>query len=184
MITTSTAPAGYIEERKSHQIPKAVGTAGYLRVLGAILALPRVQRIVVVPGSIEYVRYRAEDEPENPTDVELETLMPYSIIRNRPLDELAPASQNAAVVIGQLFTAAALAGLSPAGLVTGHDTWLYRWYLGTTGSKLSRNSVFGTQLLVDPNLPGEALVLCAAYGPRAMLVDTVRSFKITMWSPQ
>lgn len=178
----TATPNGYVEERKSYKIPPAVGTAGYLRVLDAILQLARVQKISVTPGSIEYLRLRAEDEPEHSVEVELETLMPYSIIRNRPLDELVATSPNAAVVIGQLFTAATLAGLHPAGLVTGADTWLYRWYHTTTGSKLAKGHVFGAPLLVDSNLPSETLVLCAAHGPYAKLVDTVRSFKITMWS--
>jgi hypothetical protein len=176
-----TAP-GYEEERKTLQIPAAVGKAGYLRVISALLDLLRVQQIVIAPGKVEYFRLRASDEPENPTDVELETLMPYSIIRNHPLDELIVAApSNAAVAVGQLLTAVTLAGLRPAAFVTGPDTLLYRWYYSTTAQKLPKGSVFGVPLLVDPGIGGEALVVCAAYGPNAMLIDTVRSFKITMW---
>lgn len=168
------------EERKRYDIPKAAGKAGYFKVLDTVFDLPRVQEVNIVPGAVSYFRFKKSDEPENNADVDLDTVLPYSIIRSRPLIELSPVSENAAVVIAQMFAKAQIDGYNPVAFAGGHEIVFRRWHGKTTGVVLQEGEAYGLPFLVDQNLPIEALFMCAAFGKRASLIDTVQSYKVTM----
>lgn len=169
----------YIEERNELDIPGATGIDGYLSAIRNVLELPRVQGLEVLIGKIRWRRFRRPDEPERNVEVDLDTLMPYSIIRTRDIVEVTAAA-TAAVALGQLFTRAHVDGLNPIALVTGPQTHLHQWWLTSSDVELPVDSVYGLDLLRDPHIGPEALVLCAGFGKRAALVDTIKSYKITM----
>jgi hypothetical protein len=169
----------YIEERKEQEVPNASGVAGYLEVVRGVLELPRVQEIIIRVGKVSWHRFKKPDEPERNLEVDLETLMPYGVIRSHDVVEV-PAVDNAAATLGLLFTKAHLDGLNPIALVSGPGTFLHSWYRATTSLVLPRQSAHGVDLLLDPNIGEEALILCTGFGKRAALVDTVRSYKTTM----
>lgn len=175
----------YIEDGESIDIPPAAGVAGYVRVFQAILELPRVQRVEVVPGKIEYMRL-VRDGEHKPIEVDLETVLPYGIIRNRPVIELVMDERmSAAVALGQMFAQVYMDGLFPIALVSGVSTLLYMWYATTTGAVQPTGSVHGLPVLLDRHLGEEALVMCAGNAPKAPMVDTACSYKTTiLWRPK
>lgn len=177
--------ADYVEDRQKVVVPGATGVDGYLKVIRSVLELPRVREIVVGIGVVSWMRLKKVDEPERNVEIDLDTLMPYSIIRSSVLTEITPVPEHAATALGHLFMQAHLDGLMPIALVTGGQSYLHPWYKQTTGEVLPTSSVHGLDLLFDPNIGQETLVLCAGLGKRAALVDTVRSYKITMpWRPK
>lgn len=175
----------YIEDGETIEIPPAAGVAGYVRVFQAILELPRVQRVEVVPGKIEYVRF-VKDGERRPIEVDLETVLPYGIIRNRPVIELVMDElMSAAVALGQMFAQVHMDGMFPIALVAGVGTLLHTWYANTTGVVQPSGSVHGLPVLLDRHLGVETLVMCAGNTPKAPMVDTACSYKTTiLWRPK
>lgn len=172
----------YSEEKQEIEVPPATGIPGYLKIIAGILERPRVQEIVLSrTGKITYRRFRKDDEAEVPLDIDLETLMPHAVIRNSTLEELRLINENnAAVAMGQLFTKVHLDGVSPIAFAGGPNSLLFAWHVRTTSVMLARDEVYGLPFLADPELPNEALFLCAGYSRRSSLPDTVRSYKITI----
>jgi hypothetical protein len=172
----------YEEEERTVEIPKAAGIKAYLAVLDEILSLPMVDTvtIVVTPGFVRYHRFKKPDEPEKLVGLDLATLLPYAVIRSHELLEIQPSTRIAAVAIAQMLAQAHLDGLNPIAFVCGHDPTLRKWHASTTGIVLPANEMYGLPLLCDNQLPQEALFLCAAYGKNAALVDTHKSYKITI----
>lgn len=169
----------YIEERREQAVPGATGIDGYLAVVRDVLSLPRVQEITVKVGEVRWRRFKKPDEPDRNLEVDLETLMPYGVVRSHEIQELM-STDNAAVCLGAVLAQAHIDGLNPIAWVSGPGTLLHGWYKATTGMLLPKDSVHGFDLLLDPNIGQEALILCTGFGKRAALVDTVRSYKITM----
>lgn len=169
----------YIEERQELDVPSATGIEGYLSVVRSILSLPRVQEITIKIGKVRWQRFKKPDEPDRNLEIDLDTLMPYGVIRNHEVHEYV-ALENAAAALGALLTQAHTDGLNPIAWVSGPNSLLYAWYKETTGMNLPKDSAHGIDLLLDPNIGQEALILCTGFGKRAALVDTVRSYKITM----
>ena len=170
----------YIEETKDIEVPAATGVPGFLKVIAGILGLARVQRVVIEKGRVSYARYRREDEPEQPFDVDLATLMPAAVIRNSVLEEISLVADNAAIGIAQLFAKAHMDGFNPIALVGGLNSLFFLWHAQTTKVVLSKTECYGLPFLPDPEIPDESLVLCTAYGRRAMLPDTARCYKLTV----
>lgn len=170
----------YEEETNSFEVPKAAGRAGYFRVLDKLFELRRVQEIIITTGKVSYRRYRAHDEPEQEVEVDLTSLLPYSVIRSHEVTEILPASDNAAVVVAQMFAQVHMDGLNPVAFASGHEVTFRQWHANTTRVMLPSGEAYGLPFLVDTQLPTESLLLCAAYGRRAALVDTVRSYKIAI----
>jgi hypothetical protein len=172
----------YEEEERTIEIPKAAGIKAYLTVLDEILSLPMVDTvtIVVTPGFMRYHRYKKPEEPERLVGTDLSTLLPYAVIRNHDLLEIQPSTNIAAVVIAQMLAQAHLDGLNPIAFVCGNEPNLRKWHASTTGIVLPSNEMYGLPLLCDNQLPQETLFLCAAYGRNAALVDTAKSYKITI----
>jgi len=175
----------YVEEIKEFVVPKATGRAGYFRVLDTLFDLAKVQEILITPGKINYRRFRKEDEPEKEVGVELDSLMPYAVIRSHECTEVLPSSTNAAIVIAQMFAQVHMDGLNPIAFASGHELTFRQWHAESTKVMLPSGEAYGLPFLVDQQLPTESLVLCAAYGRRAALVDTTRSYKIAIpWRPR
>jgi hypothetical protein len=178
----------YEEEEKTVEVPKAAGIKAYLAVLEKILALPMVDTVTVVitPGTVKYHRYRRPEEPEEGAlGLDLETLLPFAVIRSHQLVEVAPSAKIAAIVIAQMLAHAHLDGLNPVAFASGHNATVRKWHAHTTGIVLPPDEMYGLPFLVDRQLPTEALFLCAAYGKNAALVDTIKTYKVTIpWSPK
>lgn len=171
----------YIEETKEIEVPPASGIPGFLRVVSDILGRSRVQEIVISKGKIAYRRFRKEDEPEVPLAVDLDTLMPSFVIRAGQVEELALLTDdNAAVAVSMLFAKAHMDGLNPIALVGGRNSQFFSWHTKTTDVVLARDECYGLPFLADHNIPDETVLLCAGYGRRASLPDTVRSYKISI----
>lgn len=177
----------YEEEEQVIEIPKAAGIKAYMSVVEKILALPMVKSVVIhiTPGNITYHRFKSPEEPETTVGIDLESLLPYSVIRSHDIVELNPSAKIAAIVVAQLLAQAHLDGLNPVAFASGHAMTLRKWHAHTTGIILPEDEMYGLPLLVDKQLPVESLFLCAAYGKNAALVDTVKTYKVTIpWSPQ
>lgn len=173
----------YEEEHDQMEVPRAVGIAGYLKVIQGLLELPRVQEIVVKAGVVSWRRFRKPDEPHRELGVDLDTLLPSSVIRSRSVIELQPVVESAAVTVAQMFAQVHMDGFNPVSFVGGQASNFFSWHARTTGVMLAKTEMYGLPFLLDNQIPDEALILCAAYGRRAALVDTVQSYKVTIpWS--
>jgi len=171
----------YIEETKEIPVPPATGVPGFLKVVAGILERPRVQEIVLSKDKITYRRFRRDDEAETELEIDLATLMPFAVIRNSQLEELRLLTEtNAAAAVGQLFAKAHMDGMNPIAFAGGPNSLFFPWHARTTNVVLAKEECYGLSFLADPELPDEALFLCAGYGRRAALPDTVRSYKITI----
>lgn len=169
----------YIEERQELEVHSATGIEGYLSVVRSILSLPRVQEINIKVGKVRWHRFKKPDEPDRNIEVDLDTLMPYGVIRSHEVQERRPVA-DAAASIGAILAQAHIDGLNPIAWVSGVGTLLHGWYQDSSGLLLPKDSVHGFDLLLDPNIGSETLILCTGFGKRAALIDTVRSYKITM----
>jgi hypothetical protein len=178
----------YKEEEKEVEIPKGAGITGYLKAIETILQLPRVQEISIrTQGRVSYRRYVRPDEPETPLSVDLESLMPWMILRNLPMEELMVRDDgNAAVAVSQMFAALTRDGLNPVAFSGHSQSYFWLWHGVTTKVALSttRDEAYGLPYYPDDNIPKEVLLICGAYGRGASLVDTRKSYKITIpWRP-
>ena len=111
--------------------------------------------------------------------------MPYAVVRSREVEELTPRSDSAATTVAELFAKAHMDGYNPTALVVGQNSYFRGWHAKSTGVVLPKEEAYGLPLLADVQTPDEALILCAAYGKRAALIDTVKSYKVTIpWRSQ
>lgn len=170
----------YVEDKGEFEVPGATGVQGYLRVVQSILELPRVQEVVISIGKVSYRRFRRAGEPKRELEIELDSLLPSSIVRRSALIEIPLKSGHAAEAVAELFARAHMDGLNPVAFVSGRASHFRQWHVNSTGIVLPNDEAYGLPMLLDGQMPDEALVLCAAYGRRAALVDTVRGYKITI----
>lgn len=172
----------YVPESKTKEIPKGVGVDGYLSVVREVLQLDRVQRVEITVGQVAWTRFKHAGETESIVGMDLDTLLPYAVIRTREVVELVEwdPRAGAAAVLGEMFWNADRDGLHPVAFVAHPATHLHKWYNETSGGVLPRDNVFGVPLLPDQNLEPETIILCAGYVRGAALVDTVRSYKIAI----
>jgi hypothetical protein len=175
----------YKEVQKTVTLPKGIGLDGYLLALRGILQRPRVQEISLsVGGEVTYRRFALPEEPEEEPGLVLETLLPYGVVRQRPIEEIPDVSPNAAVALGQLFACAAQDGLTPVLFVGGTDSRFWGWYQQSTGCRLPREEIYGLPFLSDPAIEDDTLLLCSAYSRAATLSDTQKSYKIVTPAPR
>jgi len=174
--------ADYEEVTGTVDVPKNAGVKGFLKAIEDILRLPRVQNIAIdARGRVEYRHFLREGEPHRPLEVSFDSLMPYAVIRNSRVIELAEPDLNAAVALSQLFNMAASDHLFPVALVGGANSRLWDWYVAsTTVDPSSREDVYGVPFLTDRFLEDNVLVLCAAYTRAGSLVDTQKSYKLVI----
>lgn len=164
------------------EVPKAAGIEGFLLGIKDILSLPRVQSIHIdARGRIEYKHYVRTGEPYQPLKVSLDSLMPYAVVRNGTVTELADPDYNAAVALGQLFNAAEADHLYPVCLIGGANTRLWKWYEGSTATTLSsRESLFGVPYTADRMVDDGVIILAAAFARGGALIDTQKSYKLVI----
>jgi len=171
----------YVIDTDSIDVPASGGIPAYLKVLEYIFELPRVQRVVVTLDKIEWTRYRRADEPTTPVEIDLESVLPYSVIRSHDVQEvLIDNLPNPIAALGMLFAKVHMDGYSPILFVTGMQSILPRWYSQQTGVVLPPGTLHGHQVLGDSHIDDETLILCAGVSRRASLVDTQMSYKITL----
>lgn len=174
----------YDEETKQIEVPKGTGAPGLLKAVASVLELSRVQSITIDSiGVVKYTRLRKAGEPEVNVDQDFDSLMPWQVIRAHDITEVQLPSTNAAVVIGSMFSQANIEGYNPVAFVGNPSTRLWHWYTSTTKVVTNRDEFYGLPFLSDRQVPEEALVLCAAYGRRASMVDVVKSYKISIPMP-
>lgn len=170
----------YEEETKTVDVPQGAGIPGLLKVISSLLELPRVQNISIDKNKVSYRRFRKPEEPIQNVEIEFDSIMPWQIVRSRPITEVNIVSINAAVVVGQLFSLASMDGYNPVAFVASPSTKLWAWYTGTTTLVTNREDLHGLPVYFDQHVPEEALVLCVAYGRRAAMVDVVQSYKVSI----
>lgn len=170
----------YEEQNQSVEIPKGTGIEGFLRAIREILQLPRVQELHIdARGNITYKYFLREGEAPSALDLEFESLMPYAIVRNGNVQEVVVKATNAAVVLGQMFGRAAADHMYPVAWVGGANTMFWTWFDTSMGFKtLLQEELYGLPFLRDRMVEDSVLILCTAYGRRAALVDTQRSYKV------
>lgn len=170
----------YEEQNQTVEIPKGTGLEGFMHAIREILQLPRVQEIHIdARGKIAYKYFLREGEEPKGLELEFETLMPYAIVRNGVVLEVMPTSTNAAVVLGQLFGKATSDHMYPVAWVAGANTPFWKWFEKSMGFKSpGEEELYGLPFLRDRMLEDSVLILCTAYGRRASLIDTQRSYKI------
>jgi hypothetical protein len=173
--------AEYTEETDELDIPPGVGKPAVVKMFSQVLDLPRVHTIVVTTSKIEWTRHRRADEPALPLEVDLESVLPYGVIRSHELREiLIDSLPNAIAALGMVFTQAHLDGYNPITFVTGSNSTLGRWYLQSTGIVLPPDTLLGYPVQADTHIDDETLILCTGLSRQATLVDTRMSYKITI----
>lgn len=173
----------YREITKTIEVPKGTGLTGFMLAISNILRQPRIQEVTITArGKVSYRRFARQNEPDEEIKLDFESVMPWAILRNTNIEELpsVPRSANAAVVLGQMFAAAARDHLHPVAMVGGSASVFWEWYGQTTGIVLGKDEAYGLPFLNDENIPNDVLILCAAYGRGASLVDTQQSYKIAI----
>jgi hypothetical protein len=171
------------EVRETIEIPKGTGIDGFLRAVGDLLRLPRLQEIKIdARGRVSYARFVPKEESRESVAIDFESLMPYAIVRSGTVVEVTPPDANAAVVLGELFRVVAAERLYPVAWVAGAGTRVWDWYALSTGQPASatREDLFGLPVALDRMIEDDVLLLCAAYGRYASLVDAQKSFKIVL----
>jgi hypothetical protein len=172
----------YREVIKTVEVHKGTGMHGFLKTIDSILRQPRVQEVTInTKGQVVYRRFVREDEPDEELNIDLSTLMPWSIIRNTTVEELTPLPRaSAAVVVSQLFAAVSRDHLHPVAFAGHPMGFFWEWHGKTTSVALSREEAYGLPYMPDDAIPKDALVLCAAYGRDARLVDTRKAYKVAI----
>jgi len=175
----------YRETLKSIQLPPGIGIDGYLAAIRQILAKGKVKSLTLeLGGQVSYKRFMLVDEPEEETqEVKFKEIIPYNVIRVKPIVELQyPVGEPAPFVLSRLFFAVATDGLNAIAFVCSTSSTFSRWHLATTGPAHIGvgDTAYGLPVLRDPEIPDEALLLCAAYNKSSPLSDTIKSYKIAM----
>jgi hypothetical protein len=174
--------SSYQEVKKSVGVPKGTGIRGFLAAIEEILKLPRLQNIEVnAKGVVTYRHFVREGEAEKPLDIDFDSLTPYAAIRNNELTELTDLPENPAEALGCMLDHAAADHMHPVAFVGGANTSFWSWYKRSTGQAFtSRETLFGLPFLTDRHIDDAALVLCSAFGQTTALIDTVRSYKLSI----
>jgi hypothetical protein len=169
------------------EVPKETGKAGLLRLIEGIFDLKRVVDVHIraqrAPVTVSYKRFAAEDEPDRPLAVDLESLSPYAVLRNGEITEFYPnVSGPAAVVITHLFREVSLVGLWPIAFVGGKHSRFWDWHRDTMGMSPSqtREDAYGLPFLTDRQVEDDTLLLAASYDRSAAIIDAQRAYKILL----
>jgi len=172
----------YHEVTETVDVPGATGIEGFLAVIRRVLHLSRVSRVEINgTGKVSYTRFVREEEPSHVIEVNFDSVMPSSVVRNAEVHEIDIFGiESAAVGLALMFYAAAQDHLCPVGFVTGAATVLPGWYFKTVGVRLGQDTVYGLPLYRDRFLPDDVLLLACAYSRQGSLVDVKKSYKVLM----
>lgn len=171
------------------EVPKETGKAGLLRLMEGIFDLKRVTEVHVLatrqPVKVTYKRFAAEDEPDRPLAIDLESLTPYAVLRNGEIQEFIGDVGPAACVIAHLFREVSLVGLWPVAFVSGKSSYFWDWHKETMGMVPSqtRDDAYGLPFLTDRQVDDDTLLLAASYDRGAAIIDAQRAFKLLLPQP-
>lgn len=171
------------------EVPKETGKAGLMHIFESIIELKRVVEIHVLahrpPLKVTYKRFAAEDEPERPLSIDLESLSPYAVLRNGEIQEFDGGGGPAAVVIAHLFREVSLVGLWPIAFVSGRASRFWGWHKETMGMVPSqtREDAYGLPFLTDRQVDDNTLLLAASYDRAAAIIDAQRAYRLLLPSP-
>lgn len=171
------------------EVPKETGVAGLLRLFEEVVRLKRVVEVHVLahrsPVKVTYKRFAAEDEPDKPLAIDLESLSPYSVLRNGEIKEFDGGTGPAAVVIAHLFREVSLMGLWPTALVGGRASRFWDWHKETMGMVPSqtREDAYGLPFLTDRQIEDNTLLLAASYDRTSTIIDAQRAYKLLLPPP-
>lgn len=170
-------------QKQTVDIPKGAGKAGFLLALESILDLPRVQEIHIdARGKVAYTRFVLDEEESTLLQIDFDSVMPHSVIRNSEVVEIpVPEGSAATEVISNLFVEVANDQLFPLAFVTGVNTRAWAWLgKGALGIRPKVNTLFGLPVYADRKIEDYMLIMCAGHARNAALVSTQKSYKIVM----
>ena len=174
----------YEERNETIEVPKGTGIEGFMLAIRAVLQLPRLQTVQIDSrGKVSYKYFLREGEESRTLELDFDALMPYAIVRNGVVSEVLPMSENAAVVIGQMFTRAAADHVYPVAWLGGANSVLWEWFLASLGPDNpvhTAEDLYGLPLLRDRMVDDQVLILCCAFSRGSSLIDTQRSYKLLM----
>lgn len=171
-------------QKQTIEIPKGTGKAGFLLAIESILDLPRVQDVHIdARGKVSYSRYAHDEEESALLQIDFDSVMPHSIIRNSEVAELVVPEVGAPAVIFEMFTAVANEQLFPLAFVSGVNTLVWEWVRRSTagGPRLHpTNTLFGVPVYADRKIEDYMLILCAGHARNVALASTQKSYKIVI----
>jgi hypothetical protein len=176
-------------QKQTVDVPKGAGKAGFLLALESILDLPRVQEIHIdARGKVAYTRFVLDEEESTLLQIDFDSVMPHSVIRNSEVVEIpVPEGSAATEVISNLFTEVANDQLFPLSFVTGVNTLAWAWLgkgalvrTGPTGIRPKVSTLFGLPVYADRKIEDYMLIMCAGHTRNAALVSTQKSYKIVI----
>lgn len=175
----------YEQHDEEIDVPKGAGAVGLLEAIRGVLTLPRVQNIGVnAQGKITYSFFLPKGEKPKELSIEFEKVMPYAIARNGKIEELPYPKGDAITACAELFERAERDHMYPVSFLGGEKTGFWPWYaeaMGHEGTAAgAREELFGVPFLVDNKMEDTTLLLCTAYRRGASIIDTVKSYKITI----
>ncbi len=153
-------------------IPAGVGMLEYRVLIYQLLLLPRLLRIDVKPGAIQYAY--ASEAPVDDMDVpaKLSDGSPYMSLRNKNI-ESSPSTG-----LLDLLDHIAQAGLWPVGFVLSADTLLWTYLENSHAFKASSRTVLlGHPVFIDDMVPPDTVLVPVAESPVFPVEDAAMSYK-------
>ncbi len=171
-----------VDQAETIEVPRGAGIEGFIRVLRGIWKLPRVKHIEIEKGKISYTQAMQPDDPFVALKVDLDTVMPHTVIRNGGVvRELDTPLDNASHAIALAFRRVTLDRLVPIAFVGSATSIVWDWHHKTTGIELPTvEELYGLPFFDDPHIEDWTLFLCASTERDAALIDTQRTYKILM----
>jgi hypothetical protein len=171
------------ERTKTVEVPPNTGIEGFLHVVRQVVAMPRVQKIVIdKSGRVTYAQLAPADGEEPNVGFDFSHLEPYHVIRNARMSEVSyPEEMVSAAVVATMLDLVTSNGFSPIAFIVSPSTLLWTWlYFGSDLELKSRDALYGFPLYVDRHVPDTALVLGAGVDGATALIDTKWSLKVEM----
>ncbi len=175
----------FVERTDEAEVPKNTGLPGLFKLLGEMLnEIPRIKEIVIKSsGKVRYTWYTPVGAPEKVLQVQFEDLRPYAVIRNTPMLEVTPKFPH--MRLSSLFLACDKDRLYPICFVAGAESLLWKWVVSAFGIEYDQmESIYGYPLLLDKDVPDDALILCASFARTNQLADAYRCYKVLLEVPE
>lgn len=171
-----------VDHEDAIEVPRGAGIDGLMKVVREILRRPRVKRIEIEKGKVSFTQAIQPDNPFEPLKVDLDTVMPHTIIRNCvDVKEIDVPADNAAFAVALLFRRVTMDRLVPIAFVGSSNSIIWGWHQRTTGIELpAPDELYGLPFFDDPQVEDATLFLCASTERDASLIDTQKTYKILM----
>jgi hypothetical protein len=174
---------------ETFEVPKETGKPGIVELFKGIIELKRVVEVHVMahraPVKVTFKRFVADDEPDKPLAIDLESLTPYAVLRNGEIQEFDGGTGPAAVVLAHLFREVSLLGLWPIAFVSGRASRFWDWHKETMGMipSQTREDAYGLPFMTDRQVDDSTLLLAASYDRTAAIIDAQRAFRLLLPPP-